>query len=126
MKNVLKVISLMMLCGALFVGCGSSNNGSGSACSINGGTNNGTMVNGNCSLSNGVSGQCTNPQAPYYIASVPDPQLGGQAIPACCSSPSIVQGEICYPANNGVGGYGGYGGAQSCPRGVNPYTGQCY
>ena len=102
MKTVLKVISLLMFCGALFVGCGSSNNSNGASCSTNG--VNGTYVNSVCSLSNGISGQCSNPSYPYYLASVPDPQMGGQAIPACCNQPSLVQGIVCTPATTGVTG----------------------
>ena len=104
MKTVLKVISLLMLCGALFVGCGSSNNGNNAACSTNG--VNGTMVNGVCSLSNGVSGQCSNPGYPYYISSVQSPQ---GMIPACCNTPTVSYQTMCTQANNGSQNCAQYG-----------------
>lgn len=90
MKNVLKLFSVMLFCGALFVGCGSGSNSNNSSCSTNG--VNGTMVNGVCSLSNGVSGTCSNPSYPYYISSVQSPY--GQ-IPACCNTPSVTYQTQC-------------------------------
>jgi hypothetical protein len=79
MKNVFKSISVLMLLGALFVGCGSSNTSNGTTCSVNG--INGTYQNNTCVASSAVSSQCTNPSYPYYVST-----YGSY----CCNTQSIT------------------------------------
>jgi hypothetical protein len=108
MKNVIKAFSLLMVLGAIFVGCGSSNSSNGSTCSANGLS--GTIVNGACSVGTaGVSGSCANPSYPYFLSSVQSPY--GQ-IPACCNTPSVTQQTQCIQQTN-TGGIGGSNGG-SC------------
>ena len=120
MKNFVKMTSLMLICGALVVGCGSSNNSAnGTTCSNNG--QNGTMVNGNCSVNSAAaaSGTCPNPSYPYFISTVP--AFGNTS--GCCNTSNVSNGQaVCIPSTNS-----GSGSAQACiaAGGYIAENGQC-
>src|ERR1700677_277863 len=101
MKNFLKLFSLLMFSGVLFVACGSNNSSGTTAAAV-------ACVPGQiCTSVSGVtSASCANPSYPYYFSAVNDPQMGNEQIPACCNTPSVTIQTLCVQSTAGYGTYG--------------------
>ena len=142
MKNFLKLLSLLMFSGVLFVACGSNNNNGTAASQCAAGQS--LAANGQCGMLSAAcggqiqtaagcapvsqgSGTCADPRYPYFISSVSDPLIGGQQVPACCNTPSAIPGQsLCVAQTNGYGTFGSGGIVGGCvpPHYPNQY-GQC-